>query len=77
MSLLNKEGKSEVNAISFPVQASDSYHCSESSFKDLAPVSEEDGNKERQRTNMRGRDKQTDVRITKYTNLLLVIKKTS
>ncbi|XP_071326065.1 caspase-2 isoform X3 [Trachinotus anak] len=61
ISLLDREENSEVSSTtSCPAQVSDSCLCSESSFRGLVPVREEDRNKERQGMKRRGRDKQRD-----------------
>ncbi|XP_045901241.1 caspase-2 isoform X1 [Micropterus dolomieu] len=60
-SSVDREEKSEVSSTSScPVQASDSSPCSESSFRGLVPVTEEDRRTERQRMKKGGRDKSTD-----------------
>ncbi|XP_044064931.1 caspase-2 isoform X2 [Siniperca chuatsi] len=61
ISSLDREEKSEVSStFSCPVQASDSCLRSESSFKGLVPVREEDRKTERQRTKKKGRDELAD-----------------
>ncbi|XP_078108820.1 caspase-2 isoform X2 [Sander vitreus] len=60
-SSVDREGESEVSSTSScPVQTSESCLRSESPFRGLIPVREEDRMTERQRTKKRGRDKQTD-----------------
>lgn len=71
-SSVDREEESEVSSTSScPVQASDSCLRSESSIGGLVPVREEDRETERQRMKKRGRDKQTDVRITNHIHLIL------
>ncbi|XP_056236248.1 caspase-2 isoform X2 [Seriola aureovittata] len=61
ISLLDREEKSEVSSTtSCPDQASDSCLHSESSFRGLVPVREEDRNEDRRRMKRGGRDQQTD-----------------
>uniref|UniRef100_A0A8C9XK65 Caspase-2 n=1 Tax=Sander lucioperca TaxID=283035 RepID=A0A8C9XK65_SANLU len=60
-SSVDREGESEVSSTSScPVQTSESCLRSESPFRGLIPVREEDRMTERQRTKKRGRYKQTD-----------------
>lgn len=71
-SSVDREEKSEVSSTSScPARASGSCLHSESSFRGLVPVREDDKKTERQQTKKRGRDKQTDVRITNHIHLML------